>query len=486
VRYIQKGFLEETALRVVGDIETMKRSIYFSMIVILLPITSLGFWRKDISREIDVGGNNHISIGNILNRQEIAEEKIFLPIAAKNFEDIDRSKYEGEDVFEFVNGSEPGMPYWDSEKQSFVPQENDNREEIILDEEFTVGENEEVVFENKIILIKPSKRKNIEIYGKLVINNCLLFWEQSQHQETEFAVNNGALLKVISSYSFSTNQYWVNWHYEDGATVYFDDFVGDPWTWMTGSVNYTAINYSTVKLTLDSSIHDAVIRIHNAHHVWLEILPKPGDYNISFPEERNWIYWDLPELWTNTDISITDSYFFNADITLSNDTHVNLVDSGATGIGWIITNYIDPDYVDCELIDLGDRISRGPKYYENKTWGLPCINSSFTLTRSILDGAWPLIGGKVVLKVYNSYLIDPRSYEGRMEIYDSVIDHVASYNKGEVYLENTQIAYDIEVYDIGSFIYGYNVTDLWPDRPFIINEINGGEYIKLNSPGPPW
>ena len=73
-----------------------------------------------------------------------------------------------------------------------------------------------------------------------------------------------------------------------------------------------------------------------------------------------------------------------------------------------------------------------------------------------------------------------------MEIYDSTIDHIAAYQEGRVYIENSQIRYDIEIKDPNSAIYGHRISKRDEDREFEIIEVDGGSYFELASPGPEW
>ena len=73
-----------------------------------------------------------------------------------------------------------------------------------------------------------------------------------------------------------------------------------------------------------------------------------------------------------------------------------------------------------------------------------------------------------------------------MEIYDSTIDHVAAYRGGKVYIENSRIRYDIEVKDLNSTIYGFGISKRDDNRPIDVIEVDGGVYVELESPGPPW
>lgn len=298
---------------------------------------------------------------------------------------------------------------------------------------------------------------------------------------------NGGELNISDSYVFWHNKYWVNWDFEDGSTVYFDHFVGNPWTSIHGSVNYTSLNYSTVKLTFLRETHDSIVEISDAHHLWFELFPPAGEHVITFPEKRQWADWEL-DLWPNTVVSVRNSYLFERDISISNDTHISVLDTpSGFSLGWAISKDT-PGLVDCELGGLGNPNDDAGVYYENMVWDLPCNNSSLIVKNSVLQRAWPVTWGQVNLKISNSNLVDPRVFGGpaRMEIYDSTIDHIAAYQEGRVYIENSQIRYDIEIKDSNSVIYGYRISKRNEDREIEIIEVDGGSYFELAEPGPPW
>ena len=400
-----------------------------------------------------------------------------------------RSKYENNCVFCFLDDiRDPLIPIWDTESHGYTHQQIDLREQIIIDENFSVGANEEVLFENLIVWVRPNRRGDIDVSGKLVIRDSLLLWDQTEHQQTRLRIQNGGELIIKDSFAFWNNQYWVNWDFEDGSTIYLDHFVGDPWTSISGSVNYTAINYSTVKLTLGDDIHDTVVEVSDAHHVYLELFPSAGEHEITLPEKRQWADWELSDLWPETVVSVRDSYLFGRDVSISNDTHITVLDTpSGFNLGWAIYKN-DPGFVDCELSDLGDPDNDDGVFYENKIWDLPCNNSSLTVLNSLLHRAWPVTYGYIHLTINRSNLVDPRNYGGpaTMEIYDSTIDHIAAYRGGRVYIENSEIRYDIEVKDLNSAIFGYGVSSRDENVNIEIIEIDGGAYFELESPGPPW
>ena len=399
------------------------------------------------------------------------------------------AKYEGDCQFCFVNGSEPDMPIFNPDTLGHMPQPDDPREQIVLDETFSVGAGEEVVFEDKIIWVRPKQRGDIVVYGTLIVRNSLLLWDQTEHQQTYLLIKNGGNLIVESSFAFGTNPFWVNWEYEDGSTILFDHFVGDPWTSISGSIDYTAINTSSVRITFLVGIHDTTVRISDAHHVWFELYPPAGEHDITLPTKYEWVDWEISDLWPNTSVEVENSYLYERDIALFNDTHVTVRDTpDGFGLGWGITRD-SAGFVDCEIRGLGDPEKDEGVFYEYKVWDLPCNNSSLTVISSALLRAWPVTWGNVRLRVYDSNLVDPRNYGGStasMEIYNSTIDHMAAYDGGRVYLENTRIRYDIEVKDANSVIYGFDVSPREPDREIEIFEVDGGSYIELDSPGPPW
>lgn len=393
------------------------------------------------------------------------------------------AKYGGDCVFCFLNGQNKLEPIWDASVQGFTYRNDDPREKITIDENFKVNPDENFTFENKIILIKPTRRKDIEVFGTLTIKDSLLIWQQTEYQQTELRVKRGGTLIIENSYSFWGNQYWVNWTYEDGSTVKLDHFIGDPWTSIDGSVNYNASNYSTVKLTLFENLHDTTVHISDAHHVWFELFPPEGNYTISLPEKHQWANWEISDLWANTTIDIENSYIYERDVSISNNTHVTVQDTpSGFSLGWAISKE-SPGYVNCELENLGEPGNVEGIFYENKTWDLPCNNSSLTVVNSLLQRAWPVTWGYVHLKVSNSFLVDTRNYgaPATMEIYDSTIDIAAAYQGGKIYIENSPVKEAIEVKDSYSVIYGFGVSG-----GYELLETDGGTYIELDEIGSPW
>lgn len=397
-------------------------------------------------------------------------------------------KYEGDHVFGFIDGSDPSMPVWDSESQGYIPQEGDLREQLIIDENFIIPVGEEVIFQNQIVRVRPGSRQDIEVFGTLIINNSLVLWDQTEHQQTRLRIKDGGKLIVNNSYVFQSNQFWLNWEFEDGSTIRLDNFVGQPWCCIHGSVDYTAVNYSTIKITFLNDVHDTVVEISDAHHLWFELFPPTGNHEITFPEKRQWVDWRLSNMWSETTVNVTHSYLYERDISISNDTHITVKDTpSGFSIGWAISHH-GTGFVDCELRALGDPNNDHGVFYDDMVWDLPCNNSSLTVKNSLFQRAWPVTWGQVHLKIYNSNLVDPRNYGGpaTLEIYDSTIDHIAAYQGGKVYVENSRIRYDIEVKDPDSTIHGYRISKRDGSGDIEIIEVDGGVYIKLESPGPSW
>ncbi len=142
------------------------------------------------------------------------------------------------------------MPVWDETSSGFTHQVSDPREQMVIDETFSVSAGDDVEISNKIIWVRPTKRSDIEIYGTLVLENCLLLWAQTEHQQTRLRIKDGATLHIKDGYVFSNNPFWVNWEYESGSSIRLDRFVGDPWTSVGGSVDYTSTNFSTRRSTI--------------------------------------------------------------------------------------------------------------------------------------------------------------------------------------------------------------------------------------------
>ena len=310
-----------------------------------------------------------------------------------------------------------------------------------------------------------------------------MIWKQTGYQQTLLRIKRGGSLIIENSYSFWGNQYWVNWDYEDGSTVKLDHFIGAPWTSISGSVNYTAVNNSTVKLTFFENVHDTTVHISDAHHVWFEIFPPEGTHTLSFPEKRQWSSWEISDLWPNTTVNVENSYIYDRGVTLNNNTHVTIQDTpSGFDIGWGIHKE-NPGYVNCELKNLGEPGNANGVYYENMTWDLPCNNSSLTVKNSLLQRSWPFIWGYVKLKVSNSYLVDigNSGAPAMLEIYDSSIDLAIAEKGGKIYIENSSIKEAIDVKDPYSTIYGFGISG-----GYNLLESDGGVYIELDEIGPPW
>ncbi len=399
-----------------------------------------------------------------------------------------REKYEGDDVFSWVDGSEPDMPVWDDSRGGWAPQASDTREQIVWDQTFAVAPGQVVTVENKIVWVRPTARANIQIAGTLHIRNSLLLWDQTEHQQCRFEVESGGILDIKDSYAFSGNQYWVIWEFKDGATVIYDHFVGNPWTSAEGRIDLSAVNFSTIKFTFQSGVYDSNVQITDAHHVWLEIYPpENSSIDITFPEKRRWYNWELSGIWPNTTVSIADSYIFERDISLPNGCNAIVRDTpSGFSMGWAVS-YFGAGYIDAEINGLGDPEKDDGVYYADRSWSIPANGSSLRIIKSKLQRSWPVTYGRVHLVVRNSNLADPRvDGQATYEIYDSTIDHFAAYGGAQSYLEKCKIRYDIEVKDPGTIVYGYGITSRDAVLPFQVIEVDGGDYRELATQGRPW
>ena len=381
------------------------------------------------------------------------------------------------------------MPVWNDEAGGWIHQASDGREQIVLDETFDVRAGETALYMNKILWIRPSTRDDIEIRGSLVLRNCLLLWDQTEHQQTRLRIKGGGTLQAINTYSFSANGFWVNWEYESGSTVRLNRFVGDPWTSIWGAVDYEAVNGSTVSMTIQNSTDGSSVRVADAHHLWFEIFPPLGrSVDIAFAPKRAWSDWTIDAMWPDTVVEVTDSYVYQRDISLGPGNHVTVRDTtDGFSLGWIVYRN-EPGFIDCELAGLGDPQNDAGVLYANHTWRLPCIDSSLTLINSRLERAWPTTWGNVHLVVRDSNLADPRVWDGpaTYEIYDSTIDHAAAYRGGRMYLEDCEVRYDIEVKGAGALVYSYELTDGRGGLSFAVIELDGGQYRTSTGAGVPW
>lgn len=403
-----------------------------------------------------------------------------------------RSRYERDRATQwyFIDGSDPRMPAFDEQRGGSVPAPGDMREQIVVDETFTVPAGTETRWEDKIVWVRPKARANILVHGTLVIRNTLMLWDQTEHQQTRIDVQSGGTLHIENSYAFSSNRFWINWDYQDGATVYLNRFQGNPWTSAYGQIHYTAVNASVVTMSIFPKVLDSSIDLHDAAAVWLELILPTGTHDITLPPRYNWRDLDIPGIWPGTTIRGTNIWMFRSDVSLDNDVHATVRDvTTGMGVGW--TFHSGTEYIECELRGLGSPDAVGGVMYADESWDMPCNNSSLRLVNTRLLDSWPNIYGAVRMKLYDSYTIDLRNFgsgaaqKPTMEVYNSYVENLSVTNGGETYIENSVLKYDVQVNGTGSKVYSFGLRTL-DGSPVRFTEESGGRYIVLDAAGPPW
>ena len=414
----------------------------------------------------------------------------------------DRSKYEGHIVFAWLHDDpEPDMPVWDD--GGWGPQKSDKRKRIYINENFVVPKGQTKTFYNKIVWMRPKSdaKKNIEVYGRLRFINCLILWEQTSSRHVQLVVKRGGSLYGKNTYAMKRTPHFAYWNYEDGSKVDFDRFRSDIWPSIWGSVRYTSRNFSTAWLSLFDDVNNSRVVILNAHSVYFEIFPPEGRTTISLPKTRSkWRNWTLNNIWPKTKIIVRNSYIYDNDVSLNNNVHATVKNApGEFGVGWTVSWVADQDGpFTCTLRGLGHPKygkdqpgwkSHPGTYYKRKTWRLPCNNSSLTLINSRLWRAWPNMWDyRGTFKIYNSSLQEIMYGEGKMEIYNSTLSFAQPSGKDtKLYLHNVKVRHWGWITATGSSrVYGYKVRSVKAGKKVPIVETDGGRYIKLTSPGPPW
>ena len=377
------------------------------------------------------------------------------------------------------------MTVWSEAPAGFVAQERDARAQVVIYQTFRVGRGETRTSSDTILHIRPSRRGDIAVHGNLILRDCLLLWEQTEHQQTRLRIEEGGTLRATNCHALSSNLFWVNWEFESGATVVFDRFVGDPWTSIPGAVDCESTNRSTVKMTIQTTTRGSRIRIRDAHHLWLEIFPpayRTGD--VAFARRRQWVDWTIADLgagYRNRGRGLVPLRARHQPDT--REPHHGPGTTDGLGIGWAICKNT-PGFVDCEIVGFGAPGSDGTHYAE-RTWEIPRMDASLTLIDSRLEKVWPTTWGYVHLVVRNSNLAEPRVWGGpaTYEIYGSTLDVAAAYAGGRMYLEDCEVRQDIEVKDADTVVYGYGLRGQGGSD---VLEIDGGRFVQLESAGPPW
>ena len=416
----------------------------------------------------------------------------------------DRSKYETNYAHEWIDGSEPDMPAFvivDESRNYYAPQKSDKRKRIYINENFVVPKGKTKTFYNKIVWMRPKSdaKKNIEVYGRLRFINCLILWEQTSSRHVQLVVKRGGSLYGKNTYAMKRTPHFAYWNYEDGSKVDFDRFRSNIMTSIYGSVRYTSRNFSTAWLSLFDDVNNSRVVVLNAHHTYFEIFPPEGKISLTLPRGRKWQSFTLNNIWPKTKVIVRNSYTHRNDVSLKNNVHVtvkNAVDG--FGLGWTVDTVADQDGpFTCTLKGLGNpkygidlENSEHPgTYYKRKTWRLPCNNSSLTAINSTLFRAYPnMYDPRGTFKIYSSSLEDIIFGSGKMEIYNSRLSWAQPFGKGtKLYLHNVKVRHWgwITATD-SSRVYGYKVRSVKAGKKVPIVETDGGRYIKLTSPGPPW
>jgi len=344
------------------------------------------------------------------------------------------------------------QPVWTS--NGLGPQSSDDREVIYLDEKFKVGRNETRVYENKVLhfKFKNKSQSSVDVSGNLIIKNSLIIWEQQYNQQNNLKVVSGGSLDINDSYAVSRGAVWWNWDYESGSTIRLSKFVSDVWTTALGSINYTAQNYTPVRLTLKNDIKNSVFNISNAPSVDLEIfVPVNQSMEVSLPPVDEWISFNLNAMYPNSKFEVTSSRIGRNDLTLSTGSKLTVHDSEDAQFGFIFDN-TNKSYAKCELIDFGTPHTFPSNKVVDKTWDLGCLGISLRLINSKPTRAWFAMWGSMEMVVKNSNLVDPSNLGcgAKLYIYNSSIDVIRNKEmycqKGAyTYLENTDVT---ESYDL--------------------------------------
>ncbi|WP_145981764.1 hypothetical protein [Vibrio algivorus] len=407
-----------------------------------------------------------------------------------------REQYAMENPFDYiVNSDDPNAPQWNQNLNNgiggYEPKPTDNREQIVLGpEQLNIAAGESQSYENKIIYIRATDDQihDLNIEGSLSFTNCLLLWDQNVEEQLRFKVT--GQLDITDSYAFSHTGSWVAWDFLGNSVIQFDHFQGTPWITINGPVTYSAVNYSTVHMTILNSVNGADIHVDQSHSIWLEMYPMSGDSTIELAKNRVWSDLNLDDMWLNTTFDITDSYIYEQDIALKQEVNLTIENAiDGFGLGW----EINPDSFDssmtdhsCSLDALGNPTGRAEaEVVEDKTW--TCGNSSLTLHNSKVSTAWPDLEGDVDLTITNSYLVDPRMYGrnisplGVYTIKNSTAEAPMAISGGQMYLENVKILNTLNAVGSGSVIKGYKVTSFDPNTPYTLNESDGGVYQELDA-----
>ena len=378
----------------------------------------------------------------------------------------------------------------------FYKLDADDREIVNIDHNFKVLRGETVEFDSKIIIMSASNRlkKEMNIYGNLIIRNSILIWEQEYNQQVELVVKNGGSLRIVNSYADASGAGWWNWTYETGSKIYYERFHSAVWTTAAGSnIQYEANDFSWTRLTFLEGVNNSSFLINDALVLDLEIFtPKRSKISASVPPEGAVVDWELHNFYKNTTLDVNSSRATRIDLTLTEGTDLTLSDYDGGNIGLIIDR-TNKRRETCIIEGFGDPLA--PEVgirVEEKSWNFECIRSKLTLVNSRAVGIWPTIWGNVDLVVENSRLIDPGNLGcgANFIIRDSLVDlfrtRTGCDEGARSYIANSTVNQAVESSGSNVKVWLYNTKILGHYTPYKTLETDGAKIIEVYQDKVPW
>ena len=312
------------------------------------------------------------------------------------------------------------IPQWDSSGK-VSPGRSDNREIVIINENFKVDRGETVIFNNKIVKMIASgeSQSQIVVKGNLVFENSLIIWDQKFNRQVELNVASGGFLTIKNSFGWASGPAnWWSWNYTNGSKILLDRAYIDVWTTGRGSIDFTARNFSLARITLFDDIRNSKIRVEDSPAVDFELFtPQGSEIDISVPPGDSWVNWELNDFFPNTSIQILDSRIALIALTLNNRSDLTLRNNNDVLLGMNIVGG-EGKRRSCEIDNFGipfvpDRVGSNDgsnnqgEFVQYRKFDIDCNNSSFTAINSRLVGFFFHIQGNLDLLVTNSRLVDP-------------------------------------------------------------------------------
>ncbi len=267
---------------------------------------------------------------------------------------------------------------------------------LLIDQPLLLSGSDSKVFDNLDITI----RAPITVSGNatLTITNSRLTWDQQYHQQYRLAVQDQSRFALKNVITQTLRGLWINWDFKGSADISEIGVTRDVlWQSATDSVNFVA-DQSDIGLTIFGWSDASGNRVSATNSkVYYELIPLPGTYDFSLPNEGPVASWTASFL---GNVSMTNSIVTKIDFDLQNATNITIRDSNNISIGWILN--FTGDGLAYSTAGIQNR------HYADQSWTVG--DSTLRIVNTNVASFWPIAYGNFTWNISDSTMVDVRAY----------------------------------------------------------------------------